>query len=174
MNSLVEMIKRWYQALPRSGRWAVWAFAGVAGGFTLLLAGLNAAAGTANPAAPGSLSAGGTADSAAVIFDVVIKLVVVLLLIYVSAAAYKKWNQRTPLGVPQKMLKIRETTRLSARQALHVVEVNGELLLIGATDQSITLLTAVDSGGDPVQPAGQPGADFGRILNEYGPAKVEK
>jgi flagellar biogenesis protein FliO len=52
-----------------------------------------------------------------------------------------------------------ETTRLSPRQALHLIRAGGQMYLIGATDQGVTLLAEVEPAPAPlVEPAAQPAA----------------
>jgi flagellar biogenesis protein FliO len=64
-----------------------------------------------------------------------------------------------------------ESLRLSNRQSIHLVKVAGKKVLIGATDQSITLLSEVDLEADSdtvtienfaVEPAP---SSFGTLLN---------
>jgi flagellar biosynthetic protein FliO len=167
MKSIIETINRWYQSVPPSKRWAVWAFTGLIVIFSVALVIVGSMTGT-------DLASDSGAENASMAFDVVIKLVVVLLLIYVSASVYKKWNQRSAQA-PQRILKVHETARLSNKQALHVVQIGEETFLIGATDQNITLIAAVQSS-DPAAMPTETGASasFLSMLRNQSGAQLQK
>ncbi len=75
--------------------------------------------------------------------SVTVKLALVIALIYGCLFLLRKW-QGGWLAPRQKHITLLETTRLSPRQALHLVRVDNRLLLIGATDQALALLSEVD------------------------------
>lgn len=63
-----------------------------------------------------------------------------------------------------------ETVRLSPKQAVHLILVGGQQLLIGATDQSISLLTQVEPDLTiPEAEASGPaaGTDFASLLQGF-------
>jgi flagellar biogenesis protein FliO len=88
------------------------------------------------PAVPGSE----TLSTAGLVFEVILKLGVVLVLIYASLYFLRRWQVGRPGGLPPQVT-ILETTRLSPRQALHLVRVGSQVMLIGATDHSLALLS---------------------------------
>ncbi len=75
--------------------------------------------------------------------DVFLKLGLVILLIYVSLHILRRWQTRIS-GNPTQQMTIVETLHLSPRQALHLVQAGSQVLLIGATDQTLTCLTEVE------------------------------
>ena len=82
---------------------------------------------------------------ASLFLSVLLKLSAVIALIYGSLFLLKRWQGGALVTARRKQLTIVETTRLSPRQALHLVKAGDRTLLIGATDQSLTLLTELDS-----------------------------
>ena len=74
---------------------------------------------------------------------VAVKLAAVLLLIAGGGLILRRWYGNRAMRSDRQMHLV-ETIRLSPRQALHVVEVNGQHFLIGATDQAISMLSSVD------------------------------
>jgi flagellar protein FliO/FliZ len=77
------------------------------------------------------------------IFDVFVKLIGVLLLIVVVAVVYRRWGNPVLGSSVKRNLTLIETLRLSPKQAIHLVEIGGEQILLGATDQSISLLKSI-------------------------------
>ena len=99
--------------------------------------------------------------------SVLVKLIGVLLLIVASAVIYRRWMNMNPQSGSTRQLRLLETIRLSPRQALHLISVGDQQLLIGATDQNISLLSPVDSSfGAEIVPGTQPqpGLDFGSLV----------
>jgi flagellar biosynthetic protein FliO len=99
-----------------------------------------------------------------------VKLVGVLLLIVASAVIFRRWTNISPTGSRVRHLHLLETVRLSPKQSLHLVAIGDQHVLIGATDQSISLITPVESGLDiapveAVQP--QSALDFGSLLQTF-------
>jgi flagellar biosynthetic protein FliO len=84
-----------------------------------------------------------TISTAALGLEVVFKLGIVVLLIYASLYLLKRLQAGTATG-KRKQLAVLETARLSPRQALHLVQVGDQVLLIGATDQSLNCLLEVE------------------------------
>ncbi|MEK7439843.1 MAG: flagellar biosynthetic protein FliO [Chloroflexota bacterium] len=81
---------------------------------------------------------------------------VVIGLLYLSLALLKRWQTG---GARQRRLETLETLRLSPRQALHLIRLDGRTLLVGASDAQINLLTEVDSANDGL-PGHKPFEDF--------------
>jgi flagellar biosynthetic protein FliO len=75
--------------------------------------------------------------------SVTLKLAFVLALIYGGMFLLRRWPAGW-LAANKKRVALLETTRLSPRQALHLVQVGDRTLLVGATDQAVTLLTEID------------------------------
>lgn len=130
-------------------------------GFSLLATGLLLALGGASETSGGPLAA-----TPLYFAGVFAKLVGVLLLIVACAILFRRWFQIGPQGGAVRQLRLLETVRLSPRQAIHLVAVGDQQLLIGATDGSIALLTPVESRLNlaPV-PAARPDTDFGSLLH---------
>jgi flagellar biosynthetic protein FliO len=98
---------------------------------------------------------------------VFIKLAGVLLLIVACAIIFRRWAQLGPQGKAVRQLRLLETVRLSPKQALHLIAIGDQQLLIGATDQSIALLAPLESGLNLIPvPESEPqsGRDFGSLL----------
>ena len=77
------------------------------------------------------------------VVSVTIDLALVIALIYGSLYLLRKW-QGGWFSPTKKCITLLETTRLSPRQALHLVRVGERVLLVGATDQTVALLSEVD------------------------------
>jgi flagellar protein FliO/FliZ len=75
---------------------------------------------------------------------VFVKLIGVLLLIAASAVIFRRWFQPGFNGKSTRQLQLLETVRLSPKQALHLVSIGDQQLLIGATDQNVSLITQVE------------------------------
>lgn len=95
---------------------------------------------------------------------VFIKLVAVLLLFVGGAVILRRWQSGRPGGGLTRQLRVVESVRLSPRQALHLVEVGNRRLLIGATDQTIAFLSAVENAELPACPEESIPLDFGSLL----------
>jgi flagellar biosynthetic protein FliO len=84
---------------------------------------------------------------------IIAKLIAVLLLIIGAAVLLRRWQVKNGLGRFNGKLSVVETVRLSPKQAVHLVRVGNQHVLIGATDTTISMLTAVDLPETSVQPA---------------------
>ena len=73
-----------------------------------------------------------------------VKLIGVLLLIFLTAAIFRHWNYLGSKGGSARQLRLLETVRLSPKQSLHLVSVGHQKILVGATDQGVTLISPVD------------------------------
>ena len=149
-GSRFEMLKdpsRWrsqFKSLKPSIQWIV-GLTGAGMIFLIIWGGFN----------PQNDSANGN-TFAALGLDVFLKLGIVLILIYASAHLLRKFGIT---GISQKTrhLSISETLSLSPRRALYIIKVGEQKLLIGATDQNITLIKQLDdipSGSKPISPSG--------------------
>jgi flagellar biosynthetic protein FliO len=93
--------------------------------------------------------------------SVFLKLAVVVILMVAAAWIVRRVQGGSWKSV-ERQVKVIETTHLTPRRAIHLVQVGDRKLLIGATDQSISLLTEVDD-----QPAGgiQSDVPFSELLS---------
>ena len=106
---------------------------------------------------------------------VFVKLVGVLLLIVASAIIFRRWFQPGFNGKATRQLHLVETVRLSPKQALHLVSIGDQQLLIGATDQNVSLIAQVEQGlTDPqAEPTNaKPSLDFGTVLQNFNPQSL--
>lgn len=91
----------------------------------------------------GDKSSAEIVDSPTWMINVMLSFVLVILLIIGSAIVARRWM----LGVgPSKdrRMQVVETLVLNPKRALHIVKVGDQMLLIGATDQTINLLSELD------------------------------
>ena len=75
-----------------------------------------------------------------------VKFMGILLLIVGSSVVFRRWLQASSNGKKARQMRLLETVRLSPKQALHLIVVGDQKLLIGATDQSVALITPVEDG----------------------------
>jgi flagellar biogenesis protein FliO len=75
--------------------------------------------------------------------DVVLKIIFVFGLIYLFFALLKWWQKKQP-GQVQNRLRIMETVRPSPRQTFYLIKVDTQEFLVGATDQSIALISEIN------------------------------
>jgi flagellar biosynthetic protein FliO len=73
-----------------------------------------------------------------------LKLIAVLVLIVGVSIFARRWIQPGAGINSTRQLQLLETIRLSPKQALHLVAIGNQKLLIGATDQSVSLIAPVD------------------------------
>ncbi len=104
-----------------------------------------ASGGSMPPSASPGLDAQGTGwvSSTWLAVNVLIKFGLVIGLLYAILYVVRRWRGGV-LVKTNHQLAVLETTHLSPRQALHLVRVGDQLLLIGATDQSLTFLADVN------------------------------
>jgi flagellar biogenesis protein FliO len=76
--------------------------------------------------------------------DVVLKIVFVFGLIYLFFALLRWWQKKQP-GHVQTRLRIIETVRPAPRQTFYLLKVGSQEFLVGATDQSMSLISEIDS-----------------------------
>ena len=103
---------------------------------------------------------------------VFVKLIGVLLLIVASAVLFRRWMHQGPQAGALRQLRLLETVRLSPKQALYLVAIGDQQLLIGATDQNISLLSPIEDSFTST-PAGetqpQQSLDFGSLVQSLDP-----
>jgi flagellar biosynthetic protein FliO len=138
MQSKPQQIPGWVKTWMGWPRWAqIVSLVGLMG---LLTAGWLLAGGSTNNQ-PNSTDPFN--DPTLLAASVFLRLVVVLL---VMAAAF--WILRRVQGNgwkgAQRQLQVLETTHLTPRRTIHLIQIGERKLLIGATDQSISLLTELD------------------------------
>lgn len=88
-------------------------------------------------------STAATVDSSAWMVGVFLKMLLVILLIVGLAIVARRW-MINPGMTHSKQLKIVETLSLNPKRAVHVIQWNEQIFLVGATDQNITLLSELD------------------------------
>lgn len=74
---------------------------------------------------------------------------VLILLIY---AAIKRWGKRSPLLAGQQLARVIGRVGLSPQASLHFVQTNGEVLVIGVTQQQVSLLRTFEASDFAVPP----------------------
>jgi len=94
---------------------------------------------------------------------VMVKTLGVLLLIVGGAVLLRRF-QVSSGKVFGRQLKLVETVRIAPRQALHLVQIGDRRLLIGATDQSISLLADLEGETESSALARPSGGQFGDLL----------
>ncbi len=161
-------LSHWLQRLKRLPRW-VWGIGLLA---LMGLASIPFGTDVQAPETP-ALSGGDALSAAGMALSVFWKLGLVLLLIYASLYLLRRW-QGGKLGGSTRKMSILETTRLSPRQAIHLVKVGQQVFLIGATDSNVTLVSEVDAlpqvEKQPAMAESQPAtllpaSNFGNVLS---------
>jgi len=105
-------------------------------------------------------------------FSAFVKLIVVLLLIVGVSIVFRRWIQPGAGINATRQMRLVETVRLSPRQALHLVVIGNRKLLIGATDQSVSLIAPIEEEL-PADEKTQPVLEFGSLLREMQVKKNE-
>jgi len=98
---------------------------------------------------------------------VMVKLIGVLLLIVLCAILLRRWTSLAVKPGSVRQLRLLETVRLSPRQTLYLVALGDQQLLIGATDNNISLLSSVDDLFSPTlagETQAQQNLDFGSLV----------
>jgi flagellar biosynthetic protein FliO len=151
MDLSIGALRKWWDKSSKQQRMlAVLALIGIlATGTLLLLSDSPANQNLIETGAPvqgnlASLGAGDSIGSSLYYVGVVIKVVAVLLLIIGGAVILRRWQTKRGGGLGRR-LGVVESVRLSPKQALHLVRVGDRQLLIGATDQAISLICDVQN-----------------------------
>ncbi|MDR3578305.1 MAG: flagellar biosynthetic protein FliO [Anaerolineaceae bacterium] len=101
--------------------------------------------------------------------SVFIKLIGVLLLFVGGAVIFRRWQKSRNRGVFGRQLAILESVRLSPKQALHLVRVGDQHLLIGATDQAVALISSVtidEKGSEESLASSEQAFDFSSLFKK--------
>ena len=77
-------------------------------------------------------------------FNIFFKLLLIIGIIYLIFYLYRWWQTKNAI-IRKNRLSIKESVRFSPKQAVHIIRVDDKELLIGATDQQITLLSVINS-----------------------------
>ena len=159
MNRLILLFKNWLETSTQKQKLTaallVFSILSTMG----LMVMKTASASTADPLESGPLY----------FVSVFAKLIVVLLLIFVCSVTFRRWLQPGFSGKKTRQLQLLETMRLSPKQALHLIAVGDQQLLVGATDQGISLVTRVEPSLDltSTEPVAQPRTDFSSVLQAF-------
>ena len=162
MQPLVTAFKKWYASASKQKK----VLAGV-GVFSLLCTGVLLSLSGSSSAQSDTLD-----TSPLYMLGVFVKLIGVLLLIVGAAIVLRRWQKNHVSNSYGRQLNLIETVRLSPKQALHLVKVGDQHLLIGATDTAVSLISPVQinvqsasvqaASADAVAP--QPMLDFATLL----------
>lgn len=153
MNKLIALLKNWLETSSRKQKWMAALFV-----FSILSTlGLMAIKGAGTAGDP-------LASTPFYLIGVFLKLIIVLLLIVASSVIFRRWLQPGTSGKRTRQVQLVETVRLSPKQAVHLISVGGQSLLIGATDQAISLLTQVELDLPVPEQESAAGPDFASLL----------
>jgi flagellar biosynthetic protein FliO len=160
MAEIMTKIKKWIESSSKKQKLVVSLFA-----FGLLATGALLSFGDASSVAKDPLS-----STPFYFLSAFVKLMAVLLLIVGSSVIFRRWLQPGLNGKTARQMHLLETIRLSPKQALHLIVIGDQKLLIGATDQNVSLIAPVDDNLVPAsskesQP--QPGLDFGSMIRSF-------
>jgi flagellar biosynthetic protein FliO len=137
----LSSLKKWLDAGGSRRKWIVGLFAA-----SILITGIMFISGGSAP------EYGALEPSPLYFMGIIVKLIAVLLLIIGGAIFLRRWQVKSGLGRFGGHLNVVETVRLSPKQAVHLVRVGKQHLLIGATDQAISMLATVDIPAVEAQP----------------------
>jgi flagellar biosynthetic protein FliO len=105
-------------------------------------------------------------NPASLAISVFLKLGFVLALIFLGFYLLRRWQFEKP-GARKKQLTILETLYLNPRRTVYMIQAGERRLVLGATDQSITMLTELfpdeETGGPVVSIS--PDVEFSDILD---------
>ena len=160
MLNLIAMVKKWLETSTARQKLtvALMAFGLLSTGALLLISGSSQTA--SDPLGSNTFY----------FVSAFVKLLLVLLLIVACSVIFRRWLQHGPTGKSIRQLRVIETVRLSPKQAIHLVVIGNQQLLIGATDQNVSLIAPVETSLDvtPVEEAQpQPGLDFSSLLQSF-------
>ncbi len=95
----------------------------------------------------------GEESGLALAVSLVVKLGIVLAAIYGTAWAIKRFRLFTqPVLTNGQEIRVMETAHLAPQRALHLIEVQGQTLLIGTTEQNMSLITVLGDTAATRQP----------------------
>lgn len=159
MNVMI-LIKKWLESANQKQKWTVALLAFSVFSTVALFAMNGSSTTTTDPLGSTPLY----------FLGVLVKLVGVLLLIVLSSILFRRWFQPGLNGKSTRQLRLLETVRLSPKQALHLVSIGDQQLLIGATDQNVSLITQVEPSMMATELASvetHPAPDFGSLLQVF-------
>lgn len=157
MTRLVSLVKNWLETSSQKQKLTVALLVlGVLSTLGLMV--MTNTSGTANDP---------TESTPFYVVGVFVKLGIVLLLIVGSSMIFRRYVQPGMSGKKTRQVQLLETVRLSPKQAVHLISVGGQQLLVGATDQNISLITHVDADVAAQETEALPapsGTDFASVL----------
>ena len=162
MSGMVASLRKWFDGLGKQQKIfvAVLAFSLIS---TVALFGIGSAP---------SVTEDPLGSTPFYFFSAFVKLIVVLLLIVGVSIVFRRWIQPGAGINATRQMRLVETVRLSPRQALHLVVIGNQKLLIGATDQSVSLIAPIEEEL-PADEKTQPVLEFGSLLREMQVKKNE-
>ena len=104
------------------------------------------------------------------VFDLILKLLLVLGLIYLTVKVWKRFvNRGIHLGGRENLINVLETSHLAQNQTLHLVEVGNKILLLGSTANQVTLISDVSDEIDlaSVRDSNQVGVTVPKDFADY-------
>lgn len=161
MNDLLASFKKWFENSSAKQKW----FAGLLA-FSLLATGMLLSLGGSST----SVTQDPLGSTPFYFVSAFVKLLAVLLLIVGSAVIFRRWLQPGMSRKSNRQMQLLETVRLSPKQALHLVMIGDQKLLIGATDQNVSLIAPIENQLAPsteTETPPQPTLDFGAMLQAF-------
>ncbi|PKO15776.1 MAG: hypothetical protein CVU39_09640 [Chloroflexi bacterium HGW-Chloroflexi-10] len=138
------------------------------------IAGMGLLFSWANNNNPAQMMVDGSADQFSSPFyyvGVFFKLFGIILLLVGLAYFAKRWKGKESFISPaaKRQMVLMESLRISPRQALHLVRVGEQILVVGATDTSLSLISAVEATPELLAKTTTSGTgnilDFGQLLS---------
>lgn len=83
-------------------------------------------------------------STAGMIWDVLIKLVLVIALIYAVVFLLRSMQEKQMVAGKKRKMFIEETLRLSPKQSIHLIAIGNRGLLVGSTDQAMNLIAEIE------------------------------
>ena len=160
MTEILARIKQWLE--NSSGKQKLFAALLV---FSLLTTGVLVSLGNAKGETSDPLG-----SSSFYFLSAFVKLIAVLLLIVGSSVILRRWQQVGSTGRVVRQMRLLKTVRLSPKQSLHLVLIGDQKLLIGATDQNVSLISSIEHNPDSVsieESQAQPVMDFRLFLQSF-------
>lgn len=158
MAEITAKLKKWFESSSKKQKLIVSLLA-----FSLLATGVLLSLGDSTNTARDPIG-----SSPFYFLSAFIKLMAVLLLVVGSSVIFRRWVQPGLHGKKVQQMQMLETIRLSPKQALHLVLIGDQKLLIGATDQNVSLIAPIHDHPVPVQESpSQSGLDFESMIQSF-------
>lgn len=160
MPGIMTFIKKWFETSSKKQKLAAFLLL-----FSLIITGVLLTLGGASETTNDPLG-----STPFYFVSAFVKLMGVLLLIVGSSVLFRRWLQLGPNGKVNRQMHLLETVRLSPKQALHLIAIGDHKLLIGATDQNVSLISPVEYSIDPApveESHAQQGLDFSSLLQTF-------